>query len=110
MADRRTRPGSDTTLVYVELDGAERHDPRGWDDLLASTVQRLRVQLRRGDSVGRYGDGILTLLCGVHAQLGEQVARRMLESLDIPVAASAVVEEVAPGEGLDDAATRARSA
>jgi len=119
MDERRSRPSSDVTVVYLELDGPRRDDPRTWDDLMAATVRRLRGGLRRGDSVGRYGDGILTLLTGVRAELGERVARRLVRSLDrepveiargsFQLAAEAVVEQVAPGERLDDAADRARS-
>ena len=107
-ADRRARPTEDTTVVYLSLAGAEEHDRAAWDDLLAAAVRRLRAELRRGDTVGRYGDGILALLSGVRGELGDKVASRMMSSLDTE--AQATVEQVVPGERLDDAAGRARSA
>ena len=102
MEERRSLPSEDRTLVYLEVPG----DARRRDDLLADAVRRMRGELRRHDAVGRYGDGILALLSGVRAELGEQVARRVLDALELEVAAR--IEEVAPGERLDDAAARAR--
>ena len=114
--DRRAIATDDTTVVYVALEGDRRHDPRAWDDLLAAAVRRLRSEVRTGDSVGRYGDGILALLSGVRGELGPLVASRMVAALDGPVesergqarvAARASVEQVGPGERLDEAASRA---
>lgn len=118
MDERRARPSADVTVVYLELDGPRRGDPQAWDDAMAAAVRRLRGELRRYDAVGRYGDGILTLLSGVRAELGERVAARMVSALDLePVEtargsfqlARASVEPVEPGERIDDAADRARS-
>ena len=108
LADRRGVATDDTAVVFVALEGAERHDRTSWDDMLAAAVRRMRGELRRGDTVGRYGDGILALLSGVRGELGERVAQRMLASLDAE--ARIRVDQVAPGERLDDAATRASSA
>jgi PleD family two-component response regulator len=118
MNDRRRRPVPESTVVYLEMTAPVRHDPSAWDDLMAATVRRLRGELRRSDSVGRYDTGILTLLSGVRADLGERVAQRILGALEAePVqvsrgefrlSADPVLAELEPGGRIDEAVARAR--
>jgi GGDEF domain-containing protein len=119
MKDRRSRPLPESTVVYLEVSAPQRHDPGTWDDLMAAAVRRLRAQVRRSDSVGRYDTGILTLLTGVRADLGEQVARRIAGALgaepvqvargEFRLMAEPRFAEVEPGGRLDDAVARARA-
>ncbi len=87
---RRRRGGSDSAVLFIDLDGFKRvNDSLGHaagDELLVRTAERIRGSIRTGDVVGRLGGDEFVVLCpdveGIEVAVG--VARRIAAQLESP--------------------------
>ena len=118
----RRHPGPHSAVLFCDLDGFKAINDRlghaAGDAVLKSVVDRIRVTVREGDSVGRTGgDEFLVILDGVH-DLGDAfsvadkvrravVAPLYVESEIVKVGMSIGVTLRSPGEDADVLIARA---
>ncbi|MCU1494021.1 MAG: hypothetical protein JWO62_1785 [Acidimicrobiaceae bacterium] len=87
----RRRPGQQTGVLYLDLDGFklinETYGHTVGDDVLKSTTQRLRDVLRGGEQLYRMGDDELAVLCeDLRSRRGAEIlAERLIASLEAAV-------------------------
>jgi diguanylate cyclase (GGDEF)-like protein len=117
--------GAPLSIAFVDLDRfKEINDRYGHgvgDQCLRIVSWRLRHQLRRGESLGRYGgDEFLVVLPGHRADSALRIAERMRVSINcrplampeasIPATLSIGVAELGPGESMSSLFERADAA
>jgi diguanylate cyclase (GGDEF)-like protein/PAS domain S-box-containing protein len=92
---RRREPGTDVTVLFLDLDGfKEVNDSLGHlagDQLLVQVADRLRASVRDGDVVARFGgDEFAVLIESVTgSDDAEAVAQRIVDMLEEPFASEA---------------------
>jgi diguanylate cyclase (GGDEF)-like protein len=120
VSDRR-RPGSQTALVFCDVDDMQRiNDDLGHavgDEVLRTIADRIAAAVRRGDSVARIGgDELLVVLPGIHTEdealiLAERILQAARASIGVarglPATVSIGVTLLQPGEYPDDVIARA---
>ncbi len=118
----RRQPGSHSAVLFCDLDGFKAINDRlghaAGDAVLKSVVDRIRVTVREGDSVGRTGgDEFLVILDGVH-DLGDAftVAEKVRQAVVAPLQVGSEIVKVgmsigvtlqSPGEDADELIARA---
>jgi diguanylate cyclase (GGDEF)-like protein len=99
LANRRTlierlehefRPGVDTVLLYVDLDGFKTvNDTRGHaagDAVLVEVARRFQQTVRVGDIVARLGGDEFAVLCHrIDTDNARRLADRLAEAVDVPI-------------------------
>ncbi len=88
---RLGRQGTAVGVLFIDLDGfKEVNDVHGHDvgdELLVSVAQRLRREVRDGDTVARFGGDEFVVLCEdlVRIDSAEPLARRLADAVAQPV-------------------------
>lgn len=114
-AERARRSGGSLAVIAVDLERwdevARRYGTEGADRVLEVTARRLRSIVRASDTVSRYGNDELALLCeDLTAAEADVLAQRVRDAVSVPISLAQggitvrarVGVVVAGGAGLED--------